>query len=141
MVVLRVFDPPMCCSTGVCGPTVNPVLARFAADLNWLKSQGVRAERFNLVQQPDAFTKDSVVEQMLTKVGAECLPLILVDGRVVSQGAYPSREELTVFTGIAVQKPADKSQMSFSDQVTAQSHRSFTQTREGGCCGGSACCG
>ena len=87
MVVLRVFDPPMCCSTGVCGPSVNPVLARFAADLNWLKSQGVQVEKFNLVQQPDAFAKDSVVEQMLTKVGAECLPLILVDDRVVSQGA------------------------------------------------------
>ena len=68
MVVLRVFVPPMCCSTGVCGPTVNPVLARFAADLNWLKSQEVRVERFNLVQQPDAFTKDSIVEQMLARV-------------------------------------------------------------------------
>ena len=68
MVVLQVFDPPMCCSTGVCGPKVNPTLPRFAADLNWLKSQGVHVERFNLAQNPDAFTKDSVVEQMLTKV-------------------------------------------------------------------------
>ena len=141
MVVLRVFDPPMCCSTGVCGPTVNPVLARFTADLNWLKSQGVQVERFNLVQQPDAFAKDSVVEQMLTKDGAECLPLILVDDRVVSQGAYPSREELTAFTGIAAQNPAGKGRMAFFDQVTTQGHRSLTQKREGGCCGGSGCCG
>jgi hypothetical protein len=131
----------MCCSTGVCGPSVNPVLARFAADLNWLKSQGVRVERFNLVQQPDAFAKDSVVEQMLTKVGAECLPLILVDDRVVSQGAYPSREELIALTGFAAQKPAGKGRMSFFDQVTAQDHRSLTQKREEGCCGGSGCCG
>jgi len=140
MVVLRVFDPPMCCSTGVCGPTVNPVLARFAADLNWIKSQGVQAERFNLVQQPDAFAKDSVVEQMLTKVGAECLPLILVDGHVVSQGVYPSREELTAFTGIAAQEPAGRGRMSFFDQLTAQRQRSLAQKREGGCCGGSGCC-
>ena len=55
MVVLQVFDPPMCCSTGVCGPKVNPALPRFAADLNWLKSQGVHVERFNLAQNPDAF--------------------------------------------------------------------------------------
>lgn len=141
MTKLEVFDPPMCCSTGVCGPKVNPALARFAADLNWLKSQGVRVERFNLVQQPDAFAKDSVVEQMLTKVGAECLPLILVDDRVVSQGAYPSREELTAFTGIAVQKPAGKGQKAFFDQVTSQGRRSLAQKREGGCCGGSGCCG
>ena len=141
MIVLRVFDPPMCCSTGVCGPSVNPVLARFAADLNWLKSQGIRVERFNLVQQPDAFAKDSVVEQMLTKVGAECLPLVLVDDRVVSQGAYPSREELIAFTGVAAQKPAGKSRMSFFDQLTVQGQRPLTQKREGGCCGGSGRCG
>lgn len=134
MVVLRVFDPPMCCSTGVCGPQANPVLARFAADLNWLKSQGVRVERFNLVQQPDAFTKDSVVEQMLAKVGAECLPLLLVDGRVVSQGTYPSREELVGMTGIAAQQPADRSHASFFVQTTAR------QNSGGGCCGGSGCC-
>ena len=141
MAVLRVFDPPMCCSTGVCGPTVNPVLARFAADLNWIKSQGVQVERFNLVQQPDAFAKDSVVEQMLTKVGAECLPLILVDGRVVSQGAYPSREELVALAGLASQKSADKGQTSFVDHLTAQDRLSLTERREGGCCGGSGCCG
>ena len=140
MVVLRVFDPPMCCSTGVCGPTVNPVLARFTADLNWLKSQGVQVERFNLVQQPDAFAKDSVVEQMLTKDGAECLPLILVDGRVVSQGVYPSREELIAFTSVATQKPVGGSRMSCFDQVTAQGHRPLMQNREGKCCGGSGCC-
>ena len=135
MVVLRVFDPPMCCSTGICGPKVNPALPRFAADLNWLKSQGVRVERFNLAQDPDAFAKDSVVEQMLTKVGTECLPLILVDGQVVSQGVYPSREELTAFTGIAARKPASKSRTSFFVQATAK------QNRGGGCCGGSGCCG
>jgi len=140
MVVLRVFDPPMCCSTGVCGPTVNPVLARFAADLNWLKSQGVRVERFNLVQQPDAFAKDSVVEQMLTKVGAECLPLILVDDRVVSQGAYPSREELVAMTEVAIQKPVGNGRASFFGQLTAQGHLPLAKKREGGCCGGSGCC-
>lgn len=134
MTVLHVFDPAMCCSTGVCGPLVNPVLPRFAADLNWLKSQGVQVERFNLAQNPDTFTKDSVVEQMLTKVGTECLPLILVNGQVVSQGVYPSREELTAFAGIATRKPAGRSRTSLFVQATAK------QNRGGGCCGGSGCC-
>jgi len=135
MVVLQVFDPPMCCSTGVCGPQVNPVLPRFAADLNWIQSQGVQVERFNLAQDPDAFAKNPVVEQMLAKAGTECLPLILVDGHVVSQGVYPSRDELTAFTGIAARKPVGRSRTSFFNQVTGQ------QNREGGCCGGSGCCG
>jgi hypothetical protein len=42
----------MCCSTGVCGPGVDPQLARFAADVAWLQGQGVTVERFNLAQQP-----------------------------------------------------------------------------------------
>ena len=135
MVVLQVFDPPMCCSTGVCGPKVNPTLPRFAADLNWLKSQGVHVERFNLVQNPNAFAKQSVVEQMLAKVGTECLPLILVNGKVISQGTYPSREELTASTGLASRKPAGKSRTSFSVQATSKPNGG------GGCCGGSGRCG
>jgi hypothetical protein len=47
-VTIRVFDPAMCCSTGVCGPSVDPDLARFAADVDWLQKQGVKVERFNL---------------------------------------------------------------------------------------------
>ena len=58
-VTIRVFDPAMCCSTGVCGPSVDPELARFAADLDWLKKQGVTVERFNLSQQPAAFADDA----------------------------------------------------------------------------------
>jgi len=135
MVVLQVFDPPMCCPSGVCGPQVNPVLPRFAADLDWIKSQRVRVERFNLAQDPDAFAKNPVVKQMLATDGTECLPLILVDGHVVSQGAYPSRDKLTTFTGIADRKPVGKGQTSSVNRVTVQ------QNRGGGCCGGSGCCG
>lgn len=54
MIAVRVFDPAMCCSTGICGPSVDPQLVRFAADLDWLKGQGVSVERFNLSQQPGA---------------------------------------------------------------------------------------
>src|SRR5579883_1397331 len=43
-----VYDPPMCCSTGACGPDVDPVLVRFAADLAWLQEQGVAVQRYNL---------------------------------------------------------------------------------------------
>jgi hypothetical protein len=38
---LEVFDPPLCCPTGVCGPSVDPDLVRFSADLAWLSEQGL----------------------------------------------------------------------------------------------------
>lgn len=52
---LSIYDPAMCCSTGVCGVEVDPRLPRFAADLAWLQGLGVRVERFNLAQDPRAF--------------------------------------------------------------------------------------
>jgi len=98
---VQVFDPPMCCSTGVCGPAVDPVLPQFSADLNWLKSQDVVVERYSLSQQPGAFVENNVVQAAMSSEGNECLPLVLVDGQIVCRGTYPSREELASFAGLA----------------------------------------
>ncbi len=97
---LEVFDPPMCCSTGVCGPKVDPVLVRFAADLHWLANQKVAVERYNLAQQPQAFAGNEAVKDALNAHGTDCLPLIVLDGAIISQGRYPSRDELTRLTGV-----------------------------------------
>ena len=97
---LEVFDPAMCCSTGVCGPNPDPVLPRFAADLHWLASQGVLVERYNLAQQPQAFVANETVKAALAEYGNECLPLILADGMVVSRGAYPTRGGLAQLAGL-----------------------------------------
>lgn len=99
---LEVFDPAMCCSTGVCGVEVDPVLAQFAADLNWLAGQGVAVERHNLGQAPQAFAANpAVVKEM--EAGIERLPVILVDGQIVSTGLYPSRQQLAQKLGMAVE--------------------------------------
>ena len=100
MTRLQVFDPPMCCSTGVCGPQVDPQLPRFAADLQWLQKQGLEVERFNLTQQPQVFVQNAVVKQALVDEGERCLPLVLVDGQIVSRGVYPERDELAALAGV-----------------------------------------
>jgi hypothetical protein len=105
---LTVFDPPQCCSTGVCGPSVDPTLAQFAADLHWLANQRVSVERFNLAQQPMAFATNAVVNGALTQSGNACLPLILLNGAIVSQGRYLNRTELARLAGVdpdALQPP------------------------------------
>jgi AhpD family alkylhydroperoxidase len=98
MIRLEVYDPPMCCSTGVCGPNIDPVLPRFAGDLKWLAEQNVTVERFNLSQQPQAFVNNETVKTTLEQEGNACLPLILVNGQIVSRGSYPSRDDLLRFT-------------------------------------------
>jgi AhpD family alkylhydroperoxidase len=100
---VQVFDPPMCCSTGVCGPEVDPALVRFASDLEWLKESGVEVERFNLSQSPAAFVANPLVAAAIRgKDGG--LPLLLVDGKIVAQGSYPSREVLAELAGVSAPK-------------------------------------
>ncbi|KAA5541021.1 arsenite efflux transporter metallochaperone ArsD [Roseiconus nitratireducens] len=119
---VEVFDRAMCCSTGVCGPQVDPTLPRFAADLEWLKAQGHSVDRFNLAQDPARFAANPVVQKMLSEDGVDCLPLILVDGRIVSRSDYPARANLALWT------------------TTPVSPKSALPMAEGGCCGGSGCC-
>ncbi len=100
MTQIEVYDPPMCCSTGVCGPEPEDHLARFSADLAWLKHQGVEVRRYNLSQEPAAFTANPQVKQIVDATGGDGLPVVVVDGRVVSQEVYPTRQQLAELTGL-----------------------------------------
>ena len=105
MPLLKVFDPPMCCSTGVCGVDVDPKLSQLAADLKFLKSQGIRVERHNLRDDAAAFTKyPEVIAQM--GEANEFLPIFMVDGRIVSRAAYPDRQQLSEWLGMKAPAPA-----------------------------------
>jgi len=99
MATVQVFDPPMCCATGVCGPEVDPALARFASDLEWLKSTGVVVARFNLSQEPAQFVANPVVAEAMQQ-REDALPLVLLDGKIVAQGAYPARAALAGLVGL-----------------------------------------
>ncbi len=101
---LEVFDPPLCCPTGVCGTSVDPVILRFAGALAWLRRQGVDVERRNLAQEPAAFEANGAVRALLAERGDAALPAILVDGRVVASGRYPTKEELATAVGVSMPK-------------------------------------
>lgn len=92
---VQVYDPPMCCSTGICGPEVDPNLVQFAALLSRLQHRGVAVERYNLGQQPMAFVQNEKVKALLQTGGIETLPVMFWDGEIVMQGKYPDRDERT----------------------------------------------
>jgi len=104
---LKIYDPAMCCSTGVCGPSVDHTLVRLAADVAFLKSKGVSVERFNLGHQPAEFTKSALV---LAEMGDEAqnLPIFLVDGELKAKAKYPDRTELAAWFGLEVDHSSDK---------------------------------
>lgn len=99
---IQVFDPAMCCNTGVCGVDVDQQLINFAADVDWAKQNGAQIQRFNLAQQPMDFANNRVVKGFLERSGQEALPLILVDGEFALAGRYPSRAELARWAGITL---------------------------------------
>ena len=93
MKTIQVYDPPMCCSTGVCGPDVDPDLAQFSALLNQLIARGIAVERYGLGQQPMAFVQNPRVKALLESEGVEALPLIFWDGEIALKGKYPDAAE------------------------------------------------
>lgn len=98
---IRVFEPALCCNTGVCGPELDDELVRFTADLDHLQKQGNDIERHNLANDPSAFAANQVVADFLRVAGSSGLPLTTVDGVTVVTGRYPNRDELSRFTGVA----------------------------------------
>lgn len=98
---LDVYDPAMCCSTGVCGPSVDPSLATFAADLDWLGAQGVQVRRINLGQEPGEFATNDTVRALLEKDGEDALPAIFVEGEFRASGRFPLRDELADWAGVS----------------------------------------
>ena len=94
MTIIQVYDPALCCSTGICGVDVDQALVSFSADVDWAKQNGVQIERFNLAQQPMAFAENAVVKSFLERSGQEALPLALIDGEMALAGRYPTRKEL-----------------------------------------------
>jgi len=138
MTNVHVFDPAMCCSSGVCGTSVDPRLALFAADLDWLRTQGVAVERFNLSQQPAAFAEDAEVKDALESKGEDALPLVKVNGEVKSIGTYPSREDLAAWAGVgAPTLPVTlehASQTEPSGCCTPSSTSDASTQKKSGCC-------
>jgi hypothetical protein len=101
MKTIQVFDPALCCSTGVCGVEVDQALVSFSADVDWAKGAGAQIERFNLAQQPMAFAEHAAVKEALERSGQGALPLVVMDGKVALSGRYPTRDELAQWLGQA----------------------------------------
>lgn len=101
MATIHVFEPALCCNTGVCGPDVDQALVTFTADLEYLQSRGADIARHNLANDPMAFANDTAVRDFLHVAGSEGLPLTTVDGVTVLTGRYPTRDQLVKFAGLS----------------------------------------
>ncbi|TFB73317.1 arsenite efflux transporter metallochaperone ArsD [Cryobacterium glaciale] len=126
MVAIRIYEPALCCDTGVCGVDVDQSLVEVTASVRSLQDQGADIQRHNLATDPLAFTTDETVRAFMHVVGSTGLPLTVVDGVTVATGAYPSKAQLLAFAGLAA--PTDRVQLG------------LTEKSESGCCGGATGC-
>lgn len=88
-----IFDPAMCCPTGVCGPSVDKNLLRVSTIISRLEKKGIIVERHNLTSNPKIFVDNKVVNKMLMDGGVDILPIIMLNGKVVKTKEYPTTEE------------------------------------------------
>jgi hypothetical protein len=91
---VEIYDPAMCCSSGLCGPGIDPVLVSMNDTALALKKQNIKVERFNLAQQPKAYLDNRKVADLLHANGKKVLPITVVNGDIFKTGEYPSYEEL-----------------------------------------------
>ncbi|WP_067725922.1 arsenite efflux transporter metallochaperone ArsD [Oceanobacillus damuensis] len=111
---VEIFDPAMCCSTGVCGPSVDPDLTRVASAVYSLEKKGANITRYNLANDPSAFTDNKTVNQVLHEKGADALPVTLLDNEVVRVGSYPTNEDFAEWFGTETEELTQKPQVRVS---------------------------
>ena len=99
---IEIFDPAMCCSTGVCGPSIDRELIRMATVINTLKEKEIIISRHGLSAEPQDFISNKVISDILQKEGASILPVTLVDGKVAKTKEYPTNAELSDWLGIKI---------------------------------------
>ncbi len=91
---MQIFEPAMCCSTGLCGVSVNPELLRVSTVLSTLQKNGITVDRFNLNSAPQQFVTNHAVNTLIqSENGVQKLPVVLIDGKIVITGRYPTNKE------------------------------------------------
>ena len=111
---IQIFDPAMCCSTGLCGPSINPQLLRVATVINNLKQKGIVIERYNLNSNPKAFVDNIKVNELLKTKGVRILPITVVDGEIVKTKEYLSNEEFSKYLNISISEFIGQNKNKFS---------------------------
>lgn len=97
---IEIFDPAMCCPTGLCGPDINPDLMRVATVVETLKRKGINITRHNLRDEPQIYVTNTIVNKFLQENGAEGLPVTLVDNEIIVSKGYPTNKQLGEWTGV-----------------------------------------
>jgi hypothetical protein len=88
------FDSPMCCPTGICGPTIDQTLLDVNEMTMALISQGITVARYQMTSHPNAFLANDEVMKLVREQQMAALPITVVRGKVIKTQTYPTLEEV-----------------------------------------------
>ncbi len=108
MTKVEIFDPAMCCSTGVCGPSVDPELTRVASAVYSLEKKGFNVKRYQLTSDPDKFAESDEIIRVFQEKGPDALPVVLLNDKTVKIGSYPTNAEFAEWFGVKVEELKEK---------------------------------
>ena len=91
---IEFFDPPMCCPTGLCGPSIDQELLDVSEMIRSLQDEGYHVERYQMTTHPGKFTGNPEVMQLIREKQMAALPIIILHGQVVAEGYYPKLGEI-----------------------------------------------
>lgn len=131
MKTMKIYEPAMCCSTGLCGVGVDQELLRISTVLNSLENNGVHVDRFNLTSAPQEFVTNKTVNTYINESGVDGLPAIVVDDEIVITGRYPSNDEFVKLLDLPI---------SYIGEKVTMEETSETESQGCGCSGGGCCC-
>ena len=96
---IELFDPPLCCPTGLCGATLDQTLLDVNDMVRLCRAAGMRVERYQMASHPHIFLKHPEVMRLVRERGMDAFPITVVAGRVIKTGAYPTRREIDASPG------------------------------------------
>ena len=72
---------------------------QFEAGLQWLESRGARIERHAISLEGPLTIDNGTVKTAIELQGEDSLPIVVLDGTIISMGGHPTRSEILVCAG------------------------------------------
>ena len=101
MKTLKIYDPAMCCPTGVCGTDIDTKLVQLANFLTTLDREKFEVNRYGLTTEPAEYVMNAEVARILKEEGVDSLPLFFLDDELIVSKDYPSVPVLSSKLGLA----------------------------------------
>ncbi|MGC6174008.1 arsenite efflux transporter metallochaperone ArsD [Lacrimispora sp. 38-1] len=131
MKTMKIYEPAMCCSTGLCGVGVDPELLRISTVLNTLENNGVLVNRFNLSNDPQEFVTNKTINNYVKENGVDGLPVVVIDDEIAITRRYPSNDEFVKLLNVP---------KSYIGEKPSPAKATDNKNQGCGCSGGDCCC-